>query len=75
MLATLTPQEAVDQGLPKPSDCDIVVVIIWSHMGTPLPPEFTKPDGNPYLSGQIWEYEDAFQAAALPLIIPPGHRF
>ena len=37
MLATLTPQEAVDRGLPKPSPCDAVIVILWSRMGTRLP--------------------------------------
>src|SRR4051812_47300300 len=35
-LATMTPQEAINLGLPKPSICDIVVVIFWSRMGTPL---------------------------------------
>jgi hypothetical protein len=45
MLATLTPQEAIKQGLPKPSECDIVIVIFWSRMGTPLPAEYQKSDG------------------------------
>ena len=39
MLAQLTPQQAVDRHLPKPSACDIVVVVLWARMGTPLPPE------------------------------------
>jgi hypothetical protein len=51
MLAQLTPQEAVNRGRPKPSACDIVVVILWSRMGTPLPDEYRKPDGGRYLSG------------------------
>jgi hypothetical protein len=64
MLASLTPQEAVDKGLPKPSECDIVVVILWARMGTPLPyPKYQKADGSPYLSGTEWEFEDAIQAA------------
>ena len=37
MLANLTPQAALERGLPKPSECDFVVVILWSRMGTPLP--------------------------------------
>src|SRR4051812_11024114 len=46
MPAQLTPQEAVDRHLPKPSACDIVVVILWARMGTLLPPdEYRKPDG------------------------------
>lgn len=28
MYATLTPQDAIKQGLPKPSECDIVVIIL-----------------------------------------------
>ena len=60
--ARLTPQEAINSSLPKPSDCDIVVIILWSRMGTPLPPEFKKNDGSRYDSGTEWEYEDALKA-------------
>jgi len=60
MLATLTPQQAVSLALPKPSDCDFTVVILWSRMGTPL--EERKADGTPYLSGTEWEFEDARRA-------------
>jgi len=63
LLATLTPQQAIAQGLPKPSQCDIVIVILWLRLGTPLPPEWTQPDGRRYRSGTEWEYEDARQAA------------
>ncbi len=74
MLATMSPQEAINQGLARPSDCDIVVVILWSRMGTPLPETYTKPEtyqfySSPrwersrYLSGTEWEYIDAMQAA------------
>lgn len=63
MLATMTPQAAIAAGLPKPSECDIVVVLLWSRMGTPLPPEYRKPDGGAYLSGTEWEYLDALDAA------------
>src|SRR5205085_2529430 len=58
VLATLTPQEAINESLPRPAECDIVVVIFWSRMGTPLPPEYVKPDGSRYASGTEWEYED-----------------
>ena len=50
-------------GAAKPSECDIVVVIFWSRMGTPLPDDYRKPDGTPYLSGTEWEYLDALTAA------------
>ncbi|MBZ0320263.1 MAG: ATP-binding protein [Anaerolineae bacterium] len=64
MLATMTPQAAIDAGLPRPSECDIVAVIFWARMGTPLPhPEYQKPDGQPYYSGTEWEYADAMRAA------------
>lgn len=66
MPATLTPQEAVNRGLAKPSQCDAVIVILWSRMGTPLPAEIKKPDGTAYLSGTEWEYEDAISAKPLP---------
>ncbi|MCK6580872.1 MAG: SUMF1/EgtB/PvdO family nonheme iron enzyme [Anaerolineae bacterium] len=60
LVATLHPQEAINKGLAKPSECDIVFVLFWSRMGTPLPfPTYQKPDGTPYLSGTEWEYEDA----------------
>src|SRR4051812_12438460 len=60
MDASITPQEAVNRFGPKPSECDIVVVILWSRMGTHLDLKaFRKPDGMPYLSGTEWEFEDA----------------
>ncbi len=76
MLATMTPQEAIAQGLPKPSECDLVIVIFWSRMGTLLPEEWVKPEAfrylsgtewaaldASYLSGAEWEYFDALQTA------------
>ena len=45
------------------SACDIVIVLFWSRMGTPLPhPEYQKADGSPYLSGTEWEFWDAVNA-------------
>jgi hypothetical protein len=73
MLANMTPQEAINSGLPKPSGCNIVVVIFWARMGTPLPhPDYKKPDGSPYLSGTEWEYLNAIAAAedtGKPLVV------
>ncbi len=63
MLATLTPQEAINRSLPKPSECHIVIVIFWSRMGTPLPDNYHKSDGSRYLSGTEWEYLDAIDGA------------
>lgn len=61
--AHLTPQEAINNRRPKPSQCDIVAVILYSRMGTPLPAEHRKPDGTPYVSGTEYEFCDAMDAA------------
>lgn len=63
MDAHLTPQEAINNRRPKPSQCDVVVVILWSRMGTPLPGEHRKLDGTLYVSGTEWEFRDAMEAA------------
>ena len=62
LAAGLTPQEAINRGLPKPSECDLTIVILWGRMGSPLPADATKPDGSRYRSGTEWEFEDARQA-------------
>ena len=61
--AHLTPQEAINRKLAKPSECDIVIVILWSRIGTPLPPEITRSDGSTFQSGTEWEFEDALSVA------------
>jgi Uncharacterized conserved protein len=66
MLANETPQESVNNARPRPSTCDIVVVILWARMGTPLPKTIRKPNGEPYLSGTEWEYLDAVDAPREP---------
>ena len=72
MTANLTPQEAVNRFKRKPSDCDIVVVILWSRLGTHLDMRaFRKPSGEPYLSGTEWEFEDARNAPLRPDRPPP----
>ncbi|MCP5306039.1 MAG: SUMF1/EgtB/PvdO family nonheme iron enzyme [Chromatiaceae bacterium] len=63
MLATMTPQEAISLQRPKPSECDIVVVIFWSRLGTPLPETYIRPNGERYRSGTEWEYLDACAAS------------
>ena len=63
MPAQLEPQEAINEGLKKPSECDIVIVIFWSRMGTPLSEKYRKPDGSQYRSGTEYEFIDAMNAA------------
>jgi TolB-like protein/Tfp pilus assembly protein PilF/DNA-binding winged helix-turn-helix (wHTH) protein len=45
----------------RPSDCDVMVAILWSRLGTPLPVDITRPDGSRYGSGTEFEFEDAVQ--------------
>jgi hypothetical protein len=66
MLANETPQASVNAARPRPATCDIVIVILWSRMGTPLPDSIRKPNGEPYLSGTEWEYEDAVNSPREP---------
>src|SRR3954470_17564755 len=67
MPARLTPEEAVIQFETKPSKCDIVIVVLWPRLGTHLDlAKFQKANGEPYLSGTEWEFEDAWNADMRP---------
>jgi HEAT repeat protein len=69
IFATATPQASIDSGLPRPRDCDVVVVVLWSRMGTPLPfPQYTRADGSGVVSGTEWEFEDAVSGGKLVLL-------
>src|SRR5262249_2677736 len=57
-------QDALD----PPSAADIVILILWSRLGTPLPEktsvrEYRRIDGRAPVTGTEWEYEDALRAA------------
>ena len=53
MPVNLRPQEAVNRGLARPSECDLVVVLLWNRMGAPLGvSEGVKANGEPYRSGR-----------------------
>ena len=69
MTAGLTPHEAVNRGILPPSACDVVVIVLWSRMGTPLSEGYKKPDGQRYESGVEWEYENAYTASPQPDIL------
>jgi tetratricopeptide (TPR) repeat protein len=50
--------------IPRAADCDIVVVILWSRVGVPLPAEFVGAvSGRTHVTGTEWEFEDALAAA------------
>src|SRR5438105_15928279 len=34
MVARMTPQEAINQDLPRPSECHVVDVLLWLRIGT-----------------------------------------
>lgn len=55
LLATSTFQ----QQIVKPSDTDVVVVILWARLGTKLPAQFKRADGSRYESGTEYEFEEA----------------
>jgi hypothetical protein len=64
MLASGHFQDAVE----PPSKFDIVILILWSRLGTPLPPhtparDYVGIDGRAPVTGTEWEYEDALRAA------------
>lgn len=59
LLATSTFQSQ----LLRPSQCDIVLAVLWSRIGTPLPDAIRRPDGSRYQSGTAFEIEDALLAA------------
>ncbi len=59
MPVQMEPQEAIVRGLKKPSECDIVIVIFWARMGTPLTEKYRKPDGGRYRSGTEYEFHEA----------------
>jgi hypothetical protein len=62
MDARESPQVSVNRYTGSPADCDLTVLILWSRIGTRLPPGLTRPNGSPYESGTVWEYEDALAA-------------
>src|SRR5580658_5487435 len=64
MLASGHFQDSIE----PPSGFDIVVLILWSRLGTPLPErtevrEYRGIDGRAPVTGIEWEYEEALQRA------------
>ena len=55
LLATASFQEQV----PRTSEADVAIVILWSRIGTALPGHIRRPDGSLYSSGTEFEFEDA----------------
>lgn len=50
--------------LERPSQCDLVVTILWSRMGTRLPSDFAPAKGEPAPTGTEFEIKDALASHA-----------
>lgn len=68
MDASEPPQTSVNRYTGRPAECDLTLVILWSRIGTRLPAGLSRPDGSPFESGTVWEYEDAM-AAGKPVFV------
>ena len=52
------------ENIPEPHGADIVVVILWTRLGVPLPPErFRGAISGRLVTGTEWEFEDALAGA------------
>src|SRR5580693_5996164 len=53
-------QQAIDEAIGQMRATDIVVCILWKRVGSELDPtRWHKPDGAPYESGTVLEFETA----------------
>lgn len=69
-LVWLSPQEAINAGLPQPGKCDIAVFIFWKRVGTPLPPgTFTENGAGANPTGSLWEFHDAQASHKQPWVL------
>jgi WD40 repeat protein len=55
----LTAAQSFQAGLLRPAECDIVLVMLWTRLGTPLA---NDPYGG--MTGTEWEFADAVEASA-----------
>ena len=55
----LTAAQSFQAGLLRPAECDIVLVMLWTRLGTPLADD---PYGG--MTGTEWEFADAVEASA-----------
>jgi WD40 repeat protein len=55
----LTADRTFQAGMVRPSDCDIVLVVLWTRLGSPLPQDPYKGR-----TGTEWEFFDAVEASA-----------
>lgn len=67
MQGHLDPQAAILQGLPAPGECEFVVLILHSRLGTPLPDGYARDLGLEQVTGTEWEYHDALRGTRRPI--------
>ena len=48
--------------IPKPSDFDIVICILWPRLDSRLNEKYRRVDGSPYASGTEYELEEAAES-------------
>ena len=66
-LAWLSPQQAINQGIPQPGECDIALFIFWKRVGTPLvPDDFIQNGAGSEPTGSLWEFHNAMEATPKP---------
>lgn len=54
--------ESFQDQIVAPAECDLVVSLFWSRLGTPLPSGYERPDGSER-TGAEYEFEQAVAAA------------
>lgn len=61
--APLVASQHFQENITPPSETDIVVVVLWSRLGVPLPvAKFPGPLTSKAVTGTEWEFEDALKA-------------
>ena len=65
--------EHFQEGLISPAECDLVVCMFWSRLGSPLPADkYHRPDGSAGVTGTEWEFQiavDGYRKNGRPRIL------
>lgn len=59
----LVATQSYQEQIPNAGEFDLVVMVVWSRMGTRLPDAITRDDGSRYESGTEYEFEQALAAS------------
>ena len=58
----LVASRSFQEQIPNAADFDVVVMVLWSRMGTQLPEDVQREDGSRYDSGTEYEFEQALES-------------